>query len=165
MRIAIYPGSFDPITNGHLDIINRASKLFDKIYVCVAKNSNKNSFFTVDERLYMVEKSLTNYPNVTVMDTDKLIVEVAKELHATAIIRGLRAVTDFEYEFQLAAANEQIDKDIEMVFLMASLNKSFISSSTIKEFSSYNIDISHLVPQVVEEEFKKKKLNISSHQK
>ena len=128
MRKAIYPGSFDPITNGHIDIILRASKLFDKLYVCVAKNLNKTPYFTLEERLNMVKVALKDMPNVEVIATDKLIVSVAKELNAIAIVRGLRAVTDFEYEFQLAAGNEYIDNNIEMVFLMASLNKSFISS-------------------------------------
>ena len=129
MKIAIYPGSFDPITNGHLDIILRASKLFDKIYVCIAKNSSKQSFFSSEERVKMVEIATQDFENVEVISTDDLIVNVAKKLNATAIVRGLRAVTDFEYEFQLAAANEYIDQNIEMVFLMASLSKSFISSS------------------------------------
>lgn len=159
MRKAIYPGSFDPITNGHIDIILRASKLFDKLYVCVAKNLNKAPYFTLGERLNMVKVALKDMPNVEVIATDKLIVSVAKELNAIAIVRGLRAVTDFEYEFQLAAGNEYIDNNIEMVFLMASLNKSFISSSSIKEFYSYNVDITKLVPPIVVEEFNKKKLN------
>ena len=160
MRKAIYPGSFDPITNGHIDIILRASKLFDKLYVCVAKNLNKTPYFTLEERLNMVKVALKDIPNVEVIATDKLIVSVAKELNAIAIVRGLRAVTDFEYEFQLAAGNEYIDNNIEMVFLMASLNKSFISSSSIKEFYSYNVDITKLVPPIVVEEFNKKKLNL-----
>ena len=159
MRKAIYPGSFDPITKGHIDIILRASKLFDKLYVCVAKNLNKTPYFTLEERLNMVKVALKDIPNVEVIETDKLIVSVAKELNAIAIVRGLRAVTDFEYEFQLAAGNEYIDNNIEMVFLMASLNKSFISSSSIKEFYSYNVDITKLVPPIVVEEFNKKKLN------
>lgn len=149
MKIAIYPGSFDPITNGHLDIILRASKLFDKIYVCIAKNSSKQSFFSLEERVKMVEIATQDFENVEVISTDDLIVNVAKKLNATAIVRGLRAVTDFEYEFQLAAANEYIDQNIEMVFLMASLSKSFISSSSIKEFFTYNVDVSSLVPNIV----------------
>ena len=159
MRKAIYPGSFDPITNGHIDIILRASKLFDKLYVCVAKNLNKTPYFTLEERLNMVKVALKDIPNVEVIAADKLIVSVAKELNAIAIVRGLRAVTDFDYEFQLAAGYEYIDNNIEMVFLMASLNKSFISSSSIKEFYSYNVDITKLVPPIVVEEFNKKKLN------
>lgn len=156
MKIAIYPGSFDPITNGHLDIILRASKLFDKIYVCIAKNSSKQSFFSLEERVKMVEIATQDFENVEVISTDDLIVNVAKKLNATAIVRGLRAVTDFEYEFQLAAANEYIDQNIEMVFLMASLSKSFISSSSIKEFFTYNVDVSSLVPNVVIEMYNSK---------
>ena len=156
MKIAIYPGSFDPITNGHLDIILRASKLFDKIYVCIAKNSSKQSFFSSEERVKMVEIATPDFENVEVISTDDLIVNVAKKLNATAIVRGLRAVTDFEYEFQLAAANEYIDQNIEMVFLMASLSKSFISSSSIKEFFTYNVDVSSLVPNIVIEMYNSK---------
>lgn len=156
MKIAIYPGSFDPITNGHLDIILRASKLFDKIYVCIAKNSFKQSFFSLEERVKMVEIATQDFENVEVISTDDLIVNVAKKLNATAIVRGLRAVTDFEYEFQLAAANEYIDQNIEMVFLMASLSKSFISSSSIKEFFTYNVDVSSLVPNIVIEMYNSK---------
>ncbi len=156
MRSAIYPGSFDPITNGHLDIISRACKLFDKVYVCVAQNSAKKTFFNNEQRFYMTKKACEEFDNVEVIQTDKLIVNLAKELGAIAIVRGLRAVTDFEYEFQLAAGNEFIDKDIEMVFLMASSGKGFISSSSIKEFATYNVDISSLVPNCVAEEFKKK---------
>ena len=152
----IFPGSFDPITNGHLDIILRASKLFDKIYVCIAKNSSKQSFFSSEERVKMVEIATQDFENVEVISTDDLIVNVAKKLNATAIVRGLRAVTDFEYEFQLAAANEYIDQNIEMVFLMASLSKSFISSSSIKEFFTYNVDVSSLVPNIVIEMYNSK---------
>lgn len=156
MKKAIYPGSFDPITNGHLDIISRACKLFDKVYVCIAKNINKKTYFNDEERLLMVKEATKDFPNVEVIMTDNLVVNVAKQLSATAIVRGLRAVTDFEYEFQLAAGNEYLDSEIEMVFLMASLKKSFISSSSIKEFASYGVDISNLVPKIVVEQFKNK---------
>lgn len=155
MKKVIYPGSFDPITNGHLDIIERASKIFDYVYVCVAKNSAKTAFFSLEERVEMVAKACKEYKNVEVISTDKLVIHTARELGATAIIRGLRAVTDFEFEFQLSAANEYIDNDIETVFLMASSGKGFISSSTVKEFYQYGVDISSLVPEGVVEAFKR----------
>lgn len=156
MKTVIYPGSFDPITNGHLDIIERASKLFDKVYVCIAVNINKKVYFDVESRIKMVKEAVSNFTNVEVISTEKLIVEEAQNLKATAIIRGLRAVTDFEYEFQLTAGNEYLNKNIETIFLMASSGKGFISSSSIKEFYMHGVDISPLVPSVVVEEFKKK---------
>ena len=130
MKSVIYPGSFDPITNGHLDIIERVSLLFDKVYVCVAENINKKTYFTVDERIEMVRDACKNYKNIEVISTSSLIVKKARELNCDAIVRGLRAVTDFEYEFQLAAGNEYLDKGIETIFLMASTGKGFISSSS-----------------------------------
>ena len=156
MKIAVYPGSFDPITNGHLDIIKRASKLFDIIYVIIAKNSAKNNFFNDDERLEMVQKSLVNYDNVKILLTDELVVNVAKNLNAVAIIRGIRAITDFEYEFQLAACNEFLNSSIETIFLSASEGMSFISSSNIKEFVKHGVDVSKLVPTCVIEAFERK---------
>ena len=156
MKIAIYPGSFDPVTNGHMDIIERARKLFDKLYVCVAINPNKKSYFSLDEKIYMLKEATKHMNNVDVVSTSGLVVHKAKELSAQAIVRGLRAVTDFEFEFQLAAANEHIDSDIEMVFLMTSLGIGFISSSNVKDFYHGNVDISTLVPQVVVEMFKGK---------
>lgn len=149
MRSAIYPGSFDPITNGHLDIVRRASVLFDTIYVCVASNPNKSYTFDVQQRAEMIKEATKDIPNVKVISTENLIVEKAKEIGAIAIVRGLRAVTDFEFEFQLAAGNEFIDSSIEMVFLMSSLGKNFISSSNIKEYFIHDVDISPLVPSVV----------------
>ena len=120
MKSVIYPGSFDPITNGHLDIIERVSLLFDKVYVCVAENINKKTYFTIEERLEMVREACKNYKNIEVISTSSLIVKKARELGCDAIVRGLRAVTDFEYEVQLAAGNEYLDKGIETIFLMAS---------------------------------------------
>ena len=157
MKIAIYPGSFDPVTNGHLDIIRRAAKVFDKLFVCVAINPGKQSFFTIDERIHMMKEACASFDNVEVVFTSDLIVRKAKELGANVIVRGLRAVTDFEFEFQLAAANEYADSSIETVFMMASTGKGFISSSTIKEFYKSNVDISPLVPVSVVEMFQKNK--------
>lgn len=156
MRKAIYPGSFDPITNGHMDIIGRASRLFDTVYVCVAQNLNKVPYFTLEERVAMVKEACQELPNVEVIATEALVVETARRVGATAIVRGLRAVTDFEYEFQLAAANEYMDKNIETVFLTASAGKGFISSSTIKEFRRFGTEIRPLVPPCVIAYFEKK---------
>lgn len=156
MKIGIYPGSFDPLTNGHFDIIKRASKICDLLYVCIAINPNKTSFFSLEEKLEMLIEATKDLDNVKVTYTTGLVVNKAKELNATMMFRGLRAVSDFEYEFQLAAANEYIDNSIEMVFLMSSTGLGFISSSYVKEFYYSNIDISKLVPSVVLEFFNKK---------
>ena len=156
MKIGIYPGSFDPVTNGHLDIIERASRLFDKLYVCVAINPSKQSYFNDQEKIHMLEVATKDMPNVEVTSTSGLVVKKAKELNCNAIVRGLRAVTDFEFEFQLAAANEYIDSSIEMVFLMTSTGKGFISSSNIKDFYFSNVDLKPLVPQIVIDTFDKK---------
>ena len=149
MKIAVYPGSFDPITNGHLDILERASRVFDKVIVLVASNPNKHSRFSVEERVAMIEEATTEYKNVVVDFYDGLTVRYAKEHGATHLIRGLRAVSDFEYEFQLASANEFADSSIDMVFFMARGEKSFISSSAIFELHNSGVDISNLVPASV----------------
>ena len=149
MRSAIYPGSFDPFTNGHLDIVKRASKLFDKIYICIAGNFNKVSCFTLQERIDMIKEATESLSNVEVIYTEELVISKAKEVGATCIVRGLRAVSDFEFEFQLAAGNAYIDKDIEMIFLMTSEGHEFISSSSVKEFVYHGVDVSHLVPDCV----------------
>lgn len=156
MKKAIYPGSFDPLTNGHLDIIKRASDVFDKVYVCVADNPMKKYFFTTEERLNMAKESCKDIPNVEVIYTDGVVVNKAYELGCKVIVRGLRAVTDFEFEFQLAAANEFINDEIETMFLMASSGKGFISSSYVKDFYLNNVDISSLVPEAVLKCFKKR---------
>ena len=148
MKIAIYPGSFDPITNGHLDILKRSLKIFDKVIVLVAVNPNKQSRFSVKERIAMIKESVEGL-NVEVDSTEGLTVEYAKSRGATALIRGLRAVTDFEYEFQLASANDFIDSSIESVFLMSKNDKSFINSSMIIELYEKGIDVSALVPEPV----------------
>lgn len=156
MTKAIYPGSFDPLTNGHLDIILRASKIFDKVYVVVADNSLKKYFFTTEERVEMAKKACENIPNVEVLYTDGVVIHKARELGCKVIVRGLRAVTDFEFELQLAAANEHIDNEIETMFLMAASGKSFISSSFVKDFYLNKVDISKLVPLNVLEQFNKR---------
>ena len=148
MKVAIYPGSFDPITNGHLDILQRALKIFDKVIVLVAVNPNKQSRFSTEERIAMIEEAVDN-PNVVVDATSGLTVEYAKKHGATHLIRGLRAVTDFEYEFQLATANDFIDSSIDSVFLMSKNDKSFINSSMIVELHQKGIDVSSLVPPSV----------------
>lgn len=156
MKVALYPGSFDPITNGHVDIIKRAIKMFDKVYVCVANNPDKKYTFSKLERVNLVKKSVEEIENVEVIYTENLVVNAAKEVGASVIVRGLRAVTDFEFEFQFAAANAYIDKEIEMIFLMTSLGYEFISSSNVKEFVSKNVDVSPLVPNCVVEALKEK---------
>ena len=156
MKRAIYPGSFDPITNGHLDVLKRALKVFDEVIVLVAVNPNKTSKFTEQERIQMIEEAAQDLKGVKVDSTVGLTVQYAKEHEASCLIRGLRAVTDFEYEFSLSAANEFIDDSIDMVFFMSRSDTSFISSSSIDEMHSKGIDISKLVPESVVRMYKRK---------
>lgn len=156
MKVAIYPGSFDPITNGHIDIIKRTIKMFDKVYICVANNIKKNYVFTLEERINLVKESLKDIKGIEVIHTEDLVINVAKEVGAQVMIRGLRAVSDFEYEFVLAEANSYIDNNIETIFLMASTGNGFISSSAIKEFALHNVDVSKLVPSAVNKALKEK---------
>ena len=149
MKIAVYPGSFDPITNGHLDILNRACALFDKVIVLVATNPNKSSNFSTEERVEMIKEATKGNKKVEVTSDSGLTVEFAKKHKATHLIRGLRAVSDFEYEFQLASANEFIDPKIDTVFLIARGDKTFISSSSIITMAKQGIDVSKLVPSSV----------------
>ena len=149
MKKAIYPGSFDPITNGHLDILNRALGVFDEVTLLVAINPNKHSNFSVEERVEMIKEATKDMKGVKVDSFEGLTVEYAKKHDVRHLIRGLRAVTDFEYEFQLASANEFADKDIDMVFFMARGDKTFISSSAIMELARNKIDVSNLVPKSV----------------
>ncbi len=157
MKIGVYPGSFDPITNGHLDVIERASKIFDEVIVLIAINNEKKSFFNVEERREMIKESTKHMKNVKVDSYDGLTMRYAKKVNAIALIRGLRVVSDFEYEWKLAAANEFIDNSIEMIFFMAKKETSFISSSSIKELYQNQVDISSLVPKPVIEMLKTKK--------
>lgn len=148
-KIAIYPGSFDPITNGHLDILSRALKAFDKVIILVAINPNKKSRFSTEDRVAMIKEATKEMGNVEVDSYSGLTVTYAKKHNATHLIRGLRAVTDFEYEFQLAAANQFADKDIDSVFFMSRGETADITSSMVMELYNNGIDVSNLVPQAV----------------
>ena len=156
MKNAIYPGSFDPITNGHIDILNRALKVFDEVIILVADNQQKKSRFTVEERVSMIKDATKHLKGVTVESTHGLTVAYAKKVGASHLIRGLRAVTDFEYEFSLASANRFIDNSIDMVFFMASSEYSYISSSAIDDMYKAHVDISKLVPESVVKMYEKK---------
>ncbi len=147
MRRAIYPGSFDPVTNGHLDMIGRSAKLVDELVVGVLNNSAKNALFSVDERVSMLEEMTSHLENVKIGSFRGLLVDYAKSISATIIIRGLRAVTDFEYELQIAQTNHEVDTDIETIFLTTRLEYAYLSSTIVKEFASYGGDISHFVPE------------------
>lgn len=156
MGRAIYPGSFDPITNGHLDIIERASKIFDEVIVVVLPNSSKKNLFTLEERVNLIKSVINKYGNVKVDSYSGLLVDYAKNNGVTSIVKGLRAVSDFEYEFQMALMNKKLNRDIETVFLMTSSANSFLSSSIVKEVIKYGGCISDLVPAEIEEELLKK---------
>lgn len=148
-KIAVYPGSFDPITNGHISIIKRALKVVDELVVVVAHNPSKNGFFTIEERVNFIKE--LNLPNVKVDHFDGLLIDACAVHNASIIIRGLRAMSDFEHEFQLALGNRRLSKDIETVFLMTSYNYSYLSSSLIKEIALNGGDIKGLVPDNVKE--------------
>jgi pantetheine-phosphate adenylyltransferase len=154
MKVAVYPGSFDPITYGHLDVLGRALKIFDKVIILVASNPNKKSRFTADERLLMIKEATLGVKGVEVDKSSGLTVQYAKEHHASHLIRGLRAVTDFEYEFELASANEFADSSIDSVFLMSRAKNSFINSSTVMELAKAGVDVSELVPPSVTKRLK-----------
>ena len=148
MKVAVYPGSFDPITNGHLEILRRALNIFDKVIMLVAINPNKKTRFSVTDRVNMLKEAI-NDDRVVVDSYEGLTVEYAKKNGASHLIRGLRAVTDFEYEFSLASANDYIDSSIDTVFLMSKAEKSFINSSMIMELYQSGVDVSSLVPPSV----------------
>lgn len=146
MKRAIYPGSFDPLTLGHVDIIERSAQIVDELVVGVLHNSAKNSLFSIEERVSMIKEIIDSIPNVTVASFDGLLVDYMKEIDATIIVRGLRAVTDFEYELQIAQTNHVENPAVETIFLTTSLQYSYLSSTIVKEFASYGGDISKFVP-------------------
>ncbi len=155
-RTAIYPGSFDPVTNGHVDIVERGLKIFDRIIVAILRNPAKEALFTVEERKEMIETSLNRNSNVEIDVFDGLLVDYAKKRNAVAILRGMRAVSDFEYEFQLALMNRKLNREIQTVFLMTGLRWIFISSSIIKEAASFGGNINGMVPPIVSRKLKEK---------
>ncbi|MDB2590453.1 pantetheine-phosphate adenylyltransferase [Candidatus Thioglobus sp.] len=149
-KIAIYPGSFDPITNGHIDLIKRASKLFDEVVVGITQNSKKTAFINIDERISLSSEILKDIDNVKVLSFNTLLVDFAKEQNAQVILRGLRAVSDFEYEFQLSGMNKHLNSNIETLFMTPAEQYANISSSLVREILSLGGDISHFVPKSVE---------------
>ena len=156
MRIAIYPGSFDPMTNGHLDVVQRAAKLFDRVIVAVAKNEGKHPLFAQAERVALVRNALADLPNVTADSFDGLLVEYVAAKKARVIVRGLRAVSDFEFEFQLALMNRKLDENIETIFMMPKDTYTFLSSRIVKEIARLGGDVRQFVPPNVQVALKKK---------
>ena len=156
MRIGVYPGSFDPVTYGHLDIIERAAKLFDKLIVAVLINSSKSPLFSVEKRLEFLKESCKNIKNVEIASFDGLLTEFMKKKNANTIIKGLRAVSDFEYEFQMALMNRKLNPEIETIFMMTSNKYSYLSSSLIKEVAKFGGCVKGLIPEVVEKELYRK---------
>ena len=156
MRTAIYPGSFDPLTNGHLDVVQRAAKLFDRVIVAVAKNESKQPLFTLDEREALVKEAVTHLPNVQTDSFDGLLVEYVAKCEAKAIVRGLRAVSDFEFEFQLALMNRKLDENIETIFMMPKDTYTFLSSRIVKEIARLGGDVSEFVPAHIQAALHKK---------
>lgn len=152
MRIAVLPGSFDPITVGHLDIIDRASHLFDKIVVLVVINPNKKPLFTPEERRSFIEKSVQHLPNVEVDCYDGLLVNYVRDIGACVIIKGMRAMSDFEYEFQMALTNKKMMPDVETMFLMTRSEHLYLSSSLVKQLMQFGGDISDFIPKEIQDE-------------
>ncbi|AUJ26790.1 pantetheine-phosphate adenylyltransferase [Virgibacillus dokdonensis] len=155
-RLAICPGSFDPVTYGHLDIIQRGAKIFDHVIVTVFNNQSKDPLFTVEERIELLKACTSDLPNVTVDSSSSLLMDYAKSKNAQAVIRGLRAVSDFEYEMQITSMNRQLYADIETFFMMTNNQYSFLSSSIVKEVAKYRANVSDMVPNVVEKALARK---------
>ena len=154
MSVCIYPGSFDPITMGHLDIITRASQMFDQVIVCVLINTQKTPAFSLEKRLEMIRESVKGLKNVSVESYHGLLVDFAKKANADVVVRGLRAVSDFEHEFAMAAMNHQLSQTVETVFLMTRTEYSFLSSSMVREVARFGGDVSGFVPEVILEDMK-----------
>lgn len=153
MKIAIYPGSFDPVTSGHLNIIRRAALIFDKLIVCVMVNAGKNPIFTLDERVELIRRVTADIPNVEVDSSSELLAEYARSKGSCVIVKGLRAGSDFENEFQMALINRKINPDLDTLFLTAEHQYTYLSSSTVKELGSYQVDLSSFLPQEIIPDF------------
>ena len=156
MKIAIYPGSFDPITSGHLNIIRRAAKIFDKLIVCVMVNAGKNPMFTLNERVDLIRRVTSDIENVEVDSSSELLAEYAQRRGSCVIVKGLRAGSDFENEFQMALINHKINPQLDTMFLTAESRYMYLSSSTVKELGNYNVDLSEFLPQQIIPDFKKR---------
>ena len=156
MRTVLYPGSFDPVTNGHIDVIRRASAIFDRVIVAVARNSEKNALFTIQERIELIKKACPDLNNIEVSTFEGLMVDSLQKFEATAVIRGLRAVSDFEYEFQMALMNRELNHKCETLFMMPSPDYSFVSSRLIKEIARCGGSVEKFVPPGVEEAIRQK---------
>ena len=155
-KLAIVPGSFDPFTNGHLDIVERGAKIFEEVIVTVFNNKAKSPLFSVEERVNLIKESTKHLPNVSVDSSDYLLMDYAREKQADVVLRGLRAISDFEYEMQITSMNRKLNVDVETLFIMTNNQYSFLSSSMIKEVAEYHGNISGLVPEVVEQALKEK---------
>ncbi len=156
MKIAIYPGTFDPVTNGHVDVAARAAKLFDKVIICVAVNSGKSPFFSKTERIEMVKEAVKSVKNIEVEEFDGLLVDYAKKRNADAIVRGLRAVSDFEYEFQMALTNRKLCSSVDTVFLMPHEKYTYLNSTIVREIARFGGDVGEFVPLHVQKMFEDK---------
>lgn len=156
MRTAVYPGTFDPVTFGHLDVVRRAAELFDEVIIGVLNNSAKTPLFSVEERVNILKKVTEDIPNVKVQPFSGLSVDFAKTCNAKVIVRGLRAITDFEYELQMAQTNRILAPDIDTTFLITSLEYAYLSSTTVKEVAAFGGDIQHFVPEYVAQEIRRK---------
>lgn len=156
MKVAIYPGSFDPITSGHLNIIRRAANIFDELIVCVMVNAGKNPMFTLDERVELIQRVTAGIPNLTVKSSNKLLAEFAREEGSCVIIKGLRAISDFENEFQMALVNRKINPDLDTMFLTADSEYMYMSSSMVKELGSYGADLADFLPEDIIPDFQSK---------
>ena len=156
MKIAVYPGSFDPITSGHLNIIRRASNIFDKLIVCVMVNSTKSPMFSREERVDLIQRTVGDLPNVEVDSFDGLLADYAKQKGSCVIVKGLRAGSDFEYEFQMALINRKINPDLDTMFLTAEHQYTYLSSSTVKELGNYDVELSDFLPAQIIPVFKQR---------